>query len=47
MKNENKSQSSFKIVVKQTNGPILIEVRGTRLVLGRGISEKIYVEEFI
>lgn len=33
-------------VVKSTGpGPVLIEVRGTRLALGRGVAMKIMVEE--
>ena len=35
----------FKVITRQNNGPILVEVRGTRLALGKGISEKINAEE--
>ena len=35
----------FTVIVQQSHGPVLVEVRGTRLALGRGISEKINVEE--
>lgn len=33
----------FSIVSKTNRGPIIIEVRGARLALGRGIAEKIDV----
>ena len=34
----------FSIISKTNSGPIIIEVRGSRLALGRGIAEKIDVE---
>ncbi|MBN2259421.1 MAG: ferrous iron transport protein A [Clostridiales bacterium] len=34
----------FSVVSKTNSGPIIIEVRGSRLALGRGIAEKIDVE---
>ena len=35
----------FKVIIKIEHGPILIEVRGTRLALGKGLAEKVNVEE--
>ncbi len=34
----------FSIISKTNSGPIIIEIRGARLALGRGIAEKIDVE---
>ena len=34
----------FVVISKTNSGPIIIEIRGTRLALGRGIAEKIDVE---
>lgn len=34
----------FSVVSKTARGPIIIEVRGARLALGRGIAEKIDVQ---
>ena len=38
---------NFKIIININEGPVLIELRGTRLALGRGISKKITIEEVI
>ncbi len=35
----------FDIVSASSNGPVIIDIRGTRLALGRGILSKILVEE--
>lgn len=35
----------FKVIVKSQKGPILVEVRGTRLAIGRGMCEQIEIEE--
>jgi Fe2+ transport system protein FeoA len=34
----------FSVISKTNRGPIIIEVRGARLALGRGIAEKIDVQ---
>ena len=34
----------FSVISKTNSGPIIIEIRGTRVALGRGIAEKIDVE---
>lgn len=34
----------FSVVTRTLRGPLIIEVRGARLALGRGIAEKIDVE---
>jgi len=34
---------TIQIISKQSRGPVIIKVNGTRLVLGRGMAEKIYV----
>jgi Fe2+ transport system protein FeoA len=39
------SGTKIKVVSDHCGGPVLIEVRDTRLALGRGIATKIYVEE--
>ena len=36
--------TSLKVINSQMPGPIIVEVRGSRLVLGRGIAHKIMVE---
>jgi Fe2+ transport system protein FeoA len=35
----------FKVIANSPSGPTLVEVRGTRQALGRGMAEKIEVEE--
>lgn len=35
--------TEFRVINKRLNGPVIIEVRGTRLVLGRGIAKKISI----
>jgi Fe2+ transport system protein FeoA len=35
----------IKIIINAHGGPVLLEVRGTRLALGRGMAMKIEVEE--
>jgi ferrous iron transport protein A len=37
--------TKIKVVSDPCGGPVLIEVRDTRLALGRGVATKIYVEE--
>ncbi|XHH09394.1 MAG: ferrous iron transport protein A [Candidatus Bathyarchaeia archaeon] len=37
--------TKIKVVSDAFGGPVLIEVRDTRLALGRGVATKIYVEE--
>jgi Fe2+ transport system protein FeoA len=37
--------TKIKVVSEFCGGPVLIEVRDTRLALGRGVATKIYVEE--
>jgi ferrous iron transport protein A len=37
--------SKIKVVSDPCGGPVLIEVRDTRLALGRGVATKIFVEE--
>jgi Fe2+ transport system protein FeoA len=37
--------TTIKVVSDPSGGPILIEVRDSRLALGRGVATKIYVEE--
>jgi Fe2+ transport system protein FeoA len=37
--------TQIKIVSEPCGGPVLIEVRDTRLALGRGVATKIFVEE--
>jgi len=34
----------FSVISKTNSGPIIIEIRGSRVALGRGIAEKIDVE---
>ena len=34
----------FRIITKSQGGPVIVEVRGARLALGRGIAERIDVE---
>lgn len=34
----------FSVVNKTTTGPLLINIRGTRLALGRGVASKIVVD---
>jgi len=36
---------SFKVVQGSRHGPVLIEVRGTRIALGHGLADKLIVEE--
>jgi len=36
--------TKIKVVSDPCGGPILIEVRDTRLALGRGVAKKIYLE---
>ena len=36
---------SFKVVQGSRHGPILVEVRGTRVALGHGLARKLVVEE--
>lgn len=36
---------TFKVVQGSRHGPILVEVRGTRIALGHGLASKIIVEE--
>jgi Fe2+ transport system protein FeoA len=38
---------SFKVVQGSRHGPVLVEVRGTRVALGHGLARKIIVEEVI
>jgi len=35
------------LVIVKSSGPVLVEVRGTRLALGRGMAMKLEVEEVI
>ncbi|WP_034600922.1 FeoA family protein [Clostridiisalibacter paucivorans] len=37
----------FKIVANNLNGAVVIKLRDTKLAIGRGMSEKILVEEII
>ncbi|MFA7397453.1 MAG: ferrous iron transport protein A [Crenarchaeota archaeon] len=37
--------TTIKVVSDSCGGPVLIEVRDSRLAIGRGVSTKIYVEE--
>jgi len=37
--------TKLRIVNSQISGPVIVEVRGSRLALGRGIAQKIMVEE--
>jgi Fe2+ transport system protein FeoA len=37
--------TKIKVVSDSCGGPVLIEVRDTRLALGRGVATKIFVEE--
>ncbi|MCW4010745.1 MAG: ferrous iron transport protein A [Candidatus Bathyarchaeota archaeon] len=37
--------TQVKVVSEPCGGPVLIEVRDTRLALGRGVAMKIFVEE--
>jgi Fe2+ transport system protein FeoA len=37
--------TTIKVVSDPCGGPVLIEVRDSRLALGRGVATKIYVEE--
>ena len=36
--------TSIKIIKSMGNGPLLLEVKGSRIALGRGISMKLFVE---
>jgi Fe2+ transport system protein FeoA len=35
----------FEIIQASSKGPVLIEIRGTRIALGHGLASKILVEE--
>jgi len=35
----------FKVIVMQDRGPVLLEIKGTRIAIGRGMAEKIEVRE--
>jgi ferrous iron transport protein A len=35
---------TFKVVQGSTRGPILVEVRGTRIALGQGLARRVIVE---
>jgi Fe2+ transport system protein FeoA len=35
----------FEVVQASSKGPVLIEIRGTRIALGHGLANKILVEE--
>lgn len=37
--------TKIRVINSQMSGPIIIDFRGSRLVLGRGIAQKIMVEE--
>ena len=37
--------TQIRVINSQMSGPIIIDFRGSRLVLGRGIAQKIMVEE--
>ena len=37
--------TKLRIVNSQMSGPIMVEVRGSRLVLGRGVAQKVMVGE--
>lgn len=34
---------TLQVISKQKRGPVIIKINGTRLVLGKGMSQKIYV----
>ncbi len=36
--------TTIKIIKSMSNGPLLLEVKGSRIALGRGISMKLFVE---
>ena len=36
---------TVQVISKQKKGPVIIKINGTRLVIGRGMSEKIYVSQ--
>jgi Fe2+ transport system protein FeoA len=36
---------TFEIVQASSHGPVLIEIRGTRIALGHGLASKILIEE--
>ncbi len=41
------SGSLVKVINLKKNGPMIINIRGTRFAIGRGFCEKIYVEEVV
>ena len=38
-------RTTLRVINSQAPGPIVVEVKGSKLVLGRGIAQKIMVEE--
>ena len=36
----------FSVVSNHRNGPMIVDIRGTRLALGRGVVSKILVDEY-
>lgn len=41
------SDCKFKIIHNSGAGPMLLEIRGTRIAIGRGMTEKIYIKKEI
>jgi ferrous iron transport protein A len=37
--------SEFKVVLNRNNGPVVIDVDGNRLAIGRGMAKKIFIRE--